>query len=224
MCSHCTVPWPVFSLQIAKAEKLKPMELELRRLEDLSDAIVDSFNHMRKKEDEMRGTNGNIYLMRGNLIFIPFGWLVDWLYVVRLLVVEFRSIVWLIDWLVGWLIDWLFERSFFAEQTSSRVLYFSVFSMLCLLGLTTWQVLYLRRFFKAKRLIEWITNRVYGLPVWLILTQRLWSSLSLPYSSLHFLLNRVIIIRSNFYLLCKVHLMRRKIWNFHDSSVLFHHG
>ncbi|OWA50873.1 Transmembrane emp24 domain-containing protein 10 [Hypsibius exemplaris] len=82
---------------IAKAEKLKPMEAELRRLEDLSDAIVDSFNHMRKREDEMRGTN---------------------------------------------------------EQTSSRVLYFSVFSMLCLLGLTTWQVLYLRRFFKAKKLIE----------------------------------------------------------------------
>ncbi|GAV07111.1 hypothetical protein RvY_16986 [Ramazzottius varieornatus] len=82
---------------IAKAEKLKPMEAELRRLEDLSDAIVESFNHMRKREDEMRGTN---------------------------------------------------------EQTSSRVLYFSVFSMLCLLALTTWQVLYLRRFFKAKKLIE----------------------------------------------------------------------
>lgn len=82
---------------IAKAEKLKPMEAELRRLEDLSDAIVESFNHMRKREDEMRGTN---------------------------------------------------------EQTSSRVLYFSVFSMFCLLGLTTWQVLYLRRFFKAKKLIE----------------------------------------------------------------------
>jgi p24 family protein delta-1 len=48
----------MFLLQIAKAEKLKPMEAELRRLEDLSDAIVESFNHMRKREDEMRGTNG----------------------------------------------------------------------------------------------------------------------------------------------------------------------
>jgi hypothetical protein len=82
---------------IAKAEKLKPMEAELRRLEDLSDSIVESFNHMRKREEEMRGTN---------------------------------------------------------EQTSSRVLYFSVFSMICLLSLTTWQVMYLRRFFKAKKLIE----------------------------------------------------------------------
>ena len=36
------------------------MEVELRRLEDLSDAIVESFNHMRKREDEMRGTNGII--------------------------------------------------------------------------------------------------------------------------------------------------------------------
>ncbi|XP_055352236.1 transmembrane emp24 domain-containing protein 10-like [Paramacrobiotus metropolitanus] len=82
---------------LAKAEKLKPMEAELRRLEDLSDAIVESFNHMRKREEEMRGTN---------------------------------------------------------EQTSSKILYFSVFSMVCLLSLTTWQVMYLRRFFKAKKLIE----------------------------------------------------------------------
>merc|ERR1712110_1103269 len=40
------------------------------------------------------------------------------------------------------------------ESTNSRVLYFSVFSMLCLLGLATWQVLYLRKFFKSKKLIE----------------------------------------------------------------------
>ncbi|CAN7994854.1 unnamed protein product [Ixodes hexagonus] len=40
------------------------------------------------------------------------------------------------------------------ESTNSRVLYFSIFSMCCLLGLATWQVLYLRRFFKAKKLIE----------------------------------------------------------------------
>jgi hypothetical protein len=42
----------------------------------------------------------------------------------------------------------------FIESTNSRVLYFSVFSMLCLIALATWQVLYLRRFFKAKKLIE----------------------------------------------------------------------
>lgn len=40
------------------------------------------------------------------------------------------------------------------ESTNNRVLFFSIFSMCSLLGLATWQVLYLRRFFKAKKLIE----------------------------------------------------------------------
>uniref|UniRef100_A0A0M3I291 GOLD domain-containing protein n=1 Tax=Ascaris lumbricoides TaxID=6252 RepID=A0A0M3I291_ASCLU len=82
---------------IAKAEQLKPLEVELRRLEDLSESIVQDFAYMRQREEEMRNTN---------------------------------------------------------ESTNSRVLYLSIFSMLCLLGLATWQVLYLRRYFKAKKLID----------------------------------------------------------------------
>ncbi|XP_067616101.1 transmembrane emp24 domain-containing protein bai [Eurosta solidaginis] len=82
---------------IQEAAKLKPMEVELKRLEDLSDSIVRDFALMRKREEEMRDTN---------------------------------------------------------EKTNSRVLFFSIFSMCCLLGLATWQVLYLRRYFKAKKLIE----------------------------------------------------------------------
>lgn len=82
---------------IAKAEKLKPLEVELRRLEDLSESIVNDFAYMKAREEEMRDTN---------------------------------------------------------ESTNSRVLYFSLFSMCCLVGLATWQVLYLRCFFKAKKLIE----------------------------------------------------------------------
>jgi len=82
---------------IGEAAKLKPMELELKRLEDLSEAIVQDFTFMRKREEEMRDTN---------------------------------------------------------ESTNNRVLFFSIFSMVCLLGLATWQVLYLRRYFKAKKLIE----------------------------------------------------------------------
>ncbi|CAH2094279.1 unnamed protein product [Euphydryas editha] len=82
---------------IGEAAKLKPMELELKRLEDLSEAIVQDFTIMRKREEEMRDTN---------------------------------------------------------ESTNNRVLYFSIFSMACLLSLATWQVLYLRRYFKAKKLIE----------------------------------------------------------------------
>lgn len=82
---------------IAKAEKLKPMEVELKKLEDLSESIVNDFAYMRAREEEMRDTN---------------------------------------------------------ESTHSRVLYFSMFSMICLLCLATWQVLYLRRYFKSKKLIE----------------------------------------------------------------------
>jgi len=82
---------------LAKIEKLKPMELELKKLEDLSEAIVNDFAYMRAREEEMRDTN---------------------------------------------------------ESTNSRVLYFSVFSMLCLIGLAAWQIFYLRRFFVSKKLIE----------------------------------------------------------------------
>uniref|UniRef100_A0A8C5S898 Transmembrane p24 trafficking protein 10 n=1 Tax=Laticauda laticaudata TaxID=8630 RepID=A0A8C5S898_LATLA len=44
--------------EIAKVEKLKPLELELRRLEDLSESIVNDFAYMKKREEEMRDTNG----------------------------------------------------------------------------------------------------------------------------------------------------------------------
>merc|ERR1712189_88146 len=80
--------------EAAKAEKLKPLEVELRRLEDLSDSIVNDFQYMKSREEEMRSTN---------------------------------------------------------ESTNSRVLYFSIFSMLCPVGLGTWQVFYLRTFFKSKK-------------------------------------------------------------------------
>ncbi|XP_057337988.1 transmembrane emp24 domain-containing protein bai [Microplitis mediator] len=82
---------------LGEAAKLKPIEIELKRLEDLSESIFQDFARMPQREEEMRATN---------------------------------------------------------EQTNSRVLYFSIFSMCCLLGLATWQIFYLRRFFRAKKLIE----------------------------------------------------------------------
>ncbi|XP_065919816.1 transmembrane emp24 domain-containing protein 10-like [Dysidea avara] len=82
---------------VAKAEKMKPMEMELRRLEDLAESIVNDFAYMRAREEEMRDTN---------------------------------------------------------ESTNTRVLYFSVFSMCCLLFLAAWQLIYLRRYFQSKKLIE----------------------------------------------------------------------
>ncbi|XP_043507084.1 transmembrane emp24 domain-containing protein bai isoform X2 [Frieseomelitta varia] len=82
---------------IGEAAKLKPSEVELKRLEDLSETIVQDFARMRRNEEEMRDTN---------------------------------------------------------EATNTRVLYFSIFSMCWLLVLSILQILYLRRFFKAKKLIE----------------------------------------------------------------------
>ena len=44
--------------QIGDAAKLKPMEVELRRLEDLSGSIVKDFIYMQQREEQMRNTNG----------------------------------------------------------------------------------------------------------------------------------------------------------------------
>ncbi|XP_072277403.1 transmembrane emp24 domain-containing protein 10-like isoform X2 [Pyxicephalus adspersus] len=43
---------------LAKAEKLKPLEVSLRRLEDLSQSIIKDFSYMKKREEEMSDTNG----------------------------------------------------------------------------------------------------------------------------------------------------------------------
>ncbi|ENN70843.1 transmembrane emp24 domain-containing protein bai [Dendroctonus ponderosae] len=80
----------------AEATNLKPIELEIKKLEDLSKSIVDDFAFMTKREEEMTDTN---------------------------------------------------------ESTNNRVMYFSIFSIFVLLGLAVWQVLYLRRYFKTKKLI-----------------------------------------------------------------------
>jgi len=83
--------------KLAEVEKLKPLEVKLQQLEDLSESIVKDFAHMRQREEEMRDTN---------------------------------------------------------ESTANRVLYSSMIGMLCLMGLVVWQILYLRKFFKSKKLID----------------------------------------------------------------------
>lgn len=109
--------------QIEEAGKFKPLEVDLKRLEDMSDAIVQDFAAARKREEEMRSTNGRLLANYTN---------------------RFNT-------------DNLMQQHIFScqtESTNNRVLFFSIFSMCCLLGLATWQVLYLRRYFKAKKLIE----------------------------------------------------------------------
>lgn len=44
--------------KIAEAEKLKPMELELRKLEDMVKDIVENMEHLQDREEKMRNTNG----------------------------------------------------------------------------------------------------------------------------------------------------------------------
>ncbi|VDK45211.1 unnamed protein product [Taenia asiatica] len=82
---------------IAQAKDLKPVEVELKKIEYLTDSIVRDFVDMHKRADAMRDINAS---------------------------------------------------------THSRVLYFSMFSILCLIALAVWQVLYLRSYFKSKKLIE----------------------------------------------------------------------
>lgn len=54
----CTNALFIVYQQIGEAGKLKPLEVDLKRLEDLSDSIVQDFAAMRKREEEMRSTNG----------------------------------------------------------------------------------------------------------------------------------------------------------------------
>lgn len=49
-------------MKIEEAGKFKPLEVDLKRLEDMSDAIVQDFAATRKREEEMRSTNGKIIL------------------------------------------------------------------------------------------------------------------------------------------------------------------
>ena len=60
--SHSTVYLiDIVVLQLAKAEKLKPLEIELKKLEDLSQSIVNDFAYMRSREEDMRDTNGQLH-------------------------------------------------------------------------------------------------------------------------------------------------------------------
>ncbi len=57
---NCFISAEYIHFQIAKAEKLKPLEVELKKLEDISESIVNDFAYMRAREEEMRDTNGKI--------------------------------------------------------------------------------------------------------------------------------------------------------------------
>ncbi|KAI1314692.1 vesicle coat component [Mortierella claussenii] len=83
--------------KLAEKEKLAPMELELRKLEDLVKDILDNMEHLQAREERMRNTN---------------------------------------------------------ESTNERVKFFSSLTMFVLVALGLWQIFYLKRFFRKKRLID----------------------------------------------------------------------
>ncbi|KAF8926917.1 endoplasmic reticulum vesicle protein 25 [Dissophora ornata] len=83
--------------KLAEQEKLKPMEVELRKLEDMVKDILENMEHLQAREERMRNTN---------------------------------------------------------ESTNERVKYFSTLTMVVLVALGLWQIFYLKRFFRKKRLID----------------------------------------------------------------------
>lgn len=44
--------------KLAETEKLKPMELALRKLEDMVKDILENMEHLQSREERMRNTNG----------------------------------------------------------------------------------------------------------------------------------------------------------------------
>lgn len=48
--------------KIANAEKLSPLEIELRKLETVVKEIVDEMNYLKTREARLRDTNGNYSL------------------------------------------------------------------------------------------------------------------------------------------------------------------
>ena len=77
-------------------ESLKPVEIELRRIESLSENVVASMMYLKKREEEMRDTS---------------------------------------------------------ELTNSRVQNFNVLTIILFVAAGTGQVVYLKRFFKSKKLL-----------------------------------------------------------------------
>lgn len=79
------------------SDKMKLLEAELAKLQDLTNSIIEDFAHLKKRESEMQDTNAS---------------------------------------------------------TSNRIFWQTVLSMLIVLGLALWQILYLRKFFKLRRIID----------------------------------------------------------------------
>lgn len=81
----------------ASMDKLQKLEADLTKLEDLTNAIIEDFAHLKRRESEMQDTN---------------------------------------------------------ESTSNRIFWQTVISIIVVFGLAGWQVMYLRQFFRSRKLID----------------------------------------------------------------------
>ncbi|KAF8458167.1 emp24/gp25L/p24 family/GOLD-domain-containing protein [Terfezia claveryi] len=81
---------------IQAAEKLKPLEMELRRVEAITEEVVNEMEYLRRREQRLRDTN---------------------------------------------------------ESTNERVKFFAIAVMVTLIAVGSWQVIYLRSYFRSKHLI-----------------------------------------------------------------------
>ncbi|OAF68473.1 Endoplasmic reticulum vesicle protein 25 [Intoshia linei] len=83
--------------EMAELEKLKPLDVKLKMVQDLSKEIVKNFDELAVQERKMNQTN---------------------------------------------------------ESTHSRILYLSIFSIVCVIGLAVWQAMYLKKYFRTRKLID----------------------------------------------------------------------
>jgi hypothetical protein len=83
--------------EVAKQENLKPIEVQLKRLEDAATSLRQEMDYLERREIKMKETN---------------------------------------------------------EATSNRIMIFSFMSMLTLVAITVGQIVYLKSFFKSKKLID----------------------------------------------------------------------
>lgn len=113
--------------KLAEQEKLKPMEVELRKLEDLVKDILENMDHLKSREEKMRNTNGKDQGTDRWPLLCCFHDMSNTTSLVGL---------------------------FPLESTNERVKWFSTMTMCVLVVLGLWQIFYLKRFFRKKRLID----------------------------------------------------------------------
>jgi len=122
------------------------MEVELRKLEDLVQGIIENMEHLQAREERMRNTNGkaeytHTYTHKQgeeDRFFFVFG---------STAVIE--SLLCLYPQA-----DFPLFLFHIVESTNARVQWFSTLTVCVLVALGLWQVFYLKRFFRKKRLID----------------------------------------------------------------------